>query len=391
VRIDPLKVLYLLEDFNIGGLERIVETIYNELDRNVYDPHIGCIAAGGNLADQFLHDGKSLQVLNLRNYHNPANIFRLSRYIRQGGFAIVHTHAYFAGTMGRIAAFLAGTPAIIHHVHTTYWDFKFRNMLIERFLSGITDRIICCSDFVRSFVVNTEKISSAKTLTIYNGVKDDICVTGIPKEADEVGKAGDADVMDDVVRLAVVASLVENKGHQVLLTAFRSLAAINPKLELLIIGDGPLRGALEETAREFGVASRVIFTGLISDVPKRLTDVDIVVLPSIYREGLGISLIEAMCLAKPVVTTAVGGNREVVDEGVNGFLVPPGDAAKLAAKLKVLIEDQELRKRMGGAGRLKYEEKFTERMMIEKIENLYASLLSERHISLPGTDHDVSG
>ena len=97
-----------------------------------------------------------------------------------------------------------------------------------------------------------------------------------------------------------------------------------------------------------------------------------------------------MCQSKPVVTTDVGGNREVVDEGVSGFLVPPRDAATLAAKLKLLIEDKELRKRMGGSGRLKYEENFTERMMIEKIENLYASLLSEHHIYLPGADHAVS-
>ena len=380
--IQRIKVLHVVEDFKIGGLERIVETIYNGLDQNIYAPHIWCLAKGGELADAFLRDGKALRILSLNTYHQPMNIIRLARLIRQEDFRIVHTHAYFAGTMGRIAAFLAGTPVIIHHVHTTYWDFKFRNMLIERFLSGITHRIICCSDFVRSFVVDNEKISPAKAITIYNGVKDSVGVSDIPNDY--------VVTVDDVVRLAVVASLVENKGHQVLLTAFRTLAVMNQKLELLIIGDGPLRRALEETARKYGIASQVVFTGVINDVPKRLADVDIIVLPSIYREGLGISLIEAMCLARPVVTTNVGGNREVVDEGVNGFLVPPGDAATLAAKLKVLIEDKELRKKMGVAGRLKYEQNFTERMMIEKIENLYASLLSERHISLPGADHAFS-
>jgi len=248
-------------------------------------------------------------------------------------------------------------------------------MLIERVLSGVTARVICCSDFVRIFVENTEKISPAKTVTIYNGVKNNIHTFDIHRD----NIAGSA-----VVHLAVVASLVENKGHHVLLTAFRSLAAINPNLELLIIGDGPMRRALEETSREFGIASRVVFTGVVSDVPKILAAVDVVVLPSIYREGLPISVLEAMCLAKPVVTTTVGGNPEVVDEGVNGFLVPPGDAAALTAKLMLLIEDKELRKRMGAAGRLKYKEKFTEAKMMAEIEKLYGSLLAKRHIPLPG-------
>ena len=96
-----VKVLHLVEDFKVGGLERIVETIYNGLDRSLYEPHIGCIVAGGHLADLFLREGRSLSILGLRTYHNPANILRLARFIRQGGFHIVHTHAYFAGTMGR--------------------------------------------------------------------------------------------------------------------------------------------------------------------------------------------------------------------------------------------------------------------------------------------------
>ena len=372
-----IKCLHLVEDFKIGGLERVVETIYNGLDRNRFEPHIWCLAGGGDLAEMFIREGKALRILGLRTYHQPVNIIGLARLIRREDFCIVHTHAYFAGTMGRIAAYLAGTPVILNHVHTTYWDFKLRNILIERFLSVVTDRIICCSEFVRNFVIDKEKIAAEKAIRIYNGVKDGVGASHIPNEADAVV---------DIVRLAVVASLVENKGHHVLLTAFRSLTAMYPELELRIIGDGPLRCDLEETARQYGIASQVVFTGVVNDVPKMLADVDIVVLPSLYREGLGISLLEAMCLAKPVVTTAVGGNREVVDEGVNGFFVPAGDADGLAAKLMPLIEDKDLRKKMGVAGRLKYEEKFTETRMMEDIEKLYNSLLAEHQIPLPGAD-----
>jgi glycosyltransferase involved in cell wall biosynthesis len=367
-----IKVLHLVEDFKVGGLERVVETIYNGLDRSLYEPHIGCIAAGGDLADLFLREGRTLRILGLRSYHNPANILRLACFIRQGGFHIVHTHAYFAGTMGRIAALMAGTPIILHHVHTTYWDFKARNVLIERMLSTISARIICCSDFVRDFVVCEEGISAGKAITIYNGVNDDPTGCGIPKERGYGEKC---------VRITVVASLVENKGHAVLLTAFHHLAMLNPNLELWIVGDGPLRQNLEQQTDVLGIGNRVSFLGQRDNVPRLLACSDIVVLPSLYREGLSLSIIEAMSRARPVVATSVGGNKELVADGVNGFVAIPRDAADLEAKLRILISDEDLRKTMGLAGRRRYEERFSSAIMIRQIEALYHSLLMTRGIA----------
>ena len=367
-----IKVLHLVEDFKVGGLERVVETIYNGLDRSLYEPHIWCIAAGGDLADLFLREGKSLRILSLRTYHNPANILRLARFIRQGGFHIVHTHAYFAGTMGRIAALMAGTPIILHHVHTTYWDFKARNVLIERMLSTISARIICCSDFVRDFVVREEGISAGKAITIYNGVNDDPIGCGVSEERGHEKKC---------VRIAVVASLVENKGHAFLLTAFHGLTMLHPDLELWIVGDGPLRQSLERQTDALGIGNRVSFLGKRDDIPRLLACSDIVVLPSLYREGLSLSIIEAMSRARPVVATSVGGNKELVADGVNGFIAIPGDADDLEAKLRILISDEDSRKRMGLAGRRRYEERFSSAIMIRQIEALYHSLLMARGIA----------
>jgi glycosyltransferase involved in cell wall biosynthesis len=367
-----IKVLHLVEDFKVGGLERVVETIYDGLDRSLYEPHIGCIAAGGELADLFLREGRPLRILGLRTYHNPANILRLARFIRRGGFHIVHTHAYFAGTMGRIAALMAGTPIILHHVHTTYWDFKARNVLIERMLSTISARIICCSDSVRDFVVREEEISAGKVITIYNGVNEDSTGCGVQEERGQDDKA---------VRIAVVASLVENKGHAVLLTAFHRLAMLHPDLELRIVGDGPLRQSLERQINALGIGNRVSFLGQRDDVPRLLACSDIVVLPSLYREGLSLSIIEAMSQSKPIIASNIGGIPELIVDGVNGFIVIPGDAADLEAKLRILIADEDLRKTMGRAGRRRYEERFSSAIMMRQIEALYHSLLMARGIA----------
>ncbi len=367
----PVKVLHLVEDFKVGGLERVVETITCGLNRDLYEPWIGCIAAGGILADRFLREGKSLKVLGLPTYHNPANIFRLAHYIRRGAFTIVHTHAYFAGTMGRIAAVLAGTPVVIHHVHTTYWDFKARNILIERILSNVTARIVCCSDFVRNFVVDQEGIDPARAVTVYNGVHDAPPTGCCGPEVQEGRKAA---------RIAVVASLVENKGHAVLLEAMARLTPSHPDLELWIVGHGPLRDTLEGQAAALGLRERVTFLGQRDDVLILLSRSDIVVLPSLYREGLGLSLIEAMSQSRPIVATSVGGLKELVTDGVNGFLVAPGDASALAAKLESLVRDGALRRAMGSAGRKRYESQFSAAIMIGRIEALYRDLLAEKGI-----------
>ena len=366
------KVLHLVEDFKVGGLERIVETICNDLDRSLYESHIGCLVAGGHLADLFLREGRSLSILGFRTYHNPANILRLARFIRQGGFHIVHTHGYFAGTMGRIAALMAGTPIILYHVHTTYWDFKGRNLFIERMLSTVTSRIICCSKFVRDFVVREEGISAEKVITIYNGVNNIPTGCGVPEEQGHGGK---------FVRIAIAATLVENKGHAFLLTAFHRLTMLHPNLELWIVGDGPLRQSLERQTDTLGIRNRVSFLGQRDDVPRLFACSDIVVLPSLYREGLSLSIIEAMCQARPVVVTSTGGNRELVEDGVNGFAVIPADAADLEAKLRILIADEGLRKTMGMAGRRRYEERFSSAIMMRQIEALYQSLLMARGIA----------
>ena len=369
--MSPIKVLHLVEDFKVGGLERVVETIYNGLDRSLYEPHIWCIAAGGDLAELFIREGKSLRILGLRTYHNPANILKLARFIRQGCFHIVHTHAYFAGTMGRIAAFMAGTPIILHHVHTAYWDFKSRNIFIERMLSTVTARIISCSDFVKDFVVCKEGISAGKVITIHNGVNDDPTGCGVAEERGHTEK---------FVRIAVVASLVENKGHAVLLTAFHHLAVLQPNLELWIVGDGPLRQSLERQTDDLGIGDRVSFLGQRDDVPRLLACSDIVVLPSLYREGLSLALIEAMCQSKPIVASNIGGSPELIVDGVNGFLFIPAEAADLEAKLAILIVDEALRKTMGLAGRQRFEERFTAAIIIDKISALYHSLLITRGI-----------
>jgi glycosyltransferase involved in cell wall biosynthesis len=147
---------------------------------------------------------------------------------------------------------------------------------------------------------------------------------------------------------------------------------------LLVVGEGPLKEELKSRAEEIGIASRIIFTGERDDVSRLLSISDVFVLSSVEREGLSIAIIEAMASGLPVVSTLVGGIPEVVEDGMNGFVVAPNDDGALAEALETLIRDENLRKKMGANGRDTYLRKFTMRKMLLNLETLYDHLLDKK-------------
>lgn len=362
-----IKVLYLVEDFKLGGLERIVQTIFCGIDRTKFSPSLWCIASGGILAEQLINENEYLKILHLKSYYNILNIFRLAYMIRNGGFHIVHTSGYFANTMGRIAAFIANTPVVLAHVQTTYWGFKKRNILIEKILSTISDKIICCSEAVRNFVVNYEGITAEKVITLYNGIHD----VNNPRVSGFESNNGNS------FRIIIIGSLVANKGHVYLLKAIEKIRQYSKNVTLDVVGEGPIKKELLACADSLNISAVTNFRGFVDDDASMglLLQSHVLVAPSIEREGLPTVIIEAMSKSKPVIGSNIGGIPELVEDGVTGFVVNPADADDLASKLKILIHDSELRQKMGKAGRKKFEETFDARIMIQEIENLYRSSL----------------
>jgi glycosyltransferase involved in cell wall biosynthesis len=146
-----------------------------------------------------------------------------------------------------------------------------------------------------------------------------------------------------------------------------------------MVGDGPLRGEVEQLAAELGIANRLVLTGLRRDVPELLAAFDIFALSSLW-EGLPRVLPQAMATALPIVATACDGSAEAIKEGVNGFLVPPGEPTLLAERLCRLVEQPELARQMGAAG-LALVEEFSDRGMVNAIAALYRELLAAKRIA----------
>ena len=373
------KVLHLVEDLGVGGLERVLATIVLGLDKSKFDVEVWCLAEGGEVAAELTRKGIILKILGIDSYYNPLNVILLAKLIRKARIDILHTHGYFAGTFGRLSAILTRTPIVIAHVHTTYFDFSRRNRLIEKFLSYFTDRIVCVSRAVQKFVVEVEKINPARTCVIYNAAVVPDSTDLAQQTAAERLRLGITE--NDFVAISV-ASLTPHKGHHILLDAATIIIREYPHFKLLIMGAGPLRSELEEHAKKSGIFNNTIFTGLRENVFPLLKLANIFVLASTEREGLGIALIEAMATGLPVIGTRLGGIPEVVQENMNGILVSPGNTHELALAIERLIKNHALRKKMGNAGQRIYKEKFTTTQMIRQIETLYDHFLEKKVIAV---------
>jgi len=363
------KVIHIVEDLNIGGLERVIESIVIGLNRNKYDVEVWCLAKGGAIAEGLIRKGINLKILGMSSYYNPLNILKLSCYLKNSRLKIIHLHGYFGNTFGRLSAVLARVPLKISHVHTTYYNLKKRNILIEKILAYFTDKIICISKATKKFVEEFEGISGKKTCVIYNGISPVGKLsyrTAVKRNSYNFSK-------DDIIAITV-ASLTHHKGHRILIDSISLLSKKYLNLKLLIVGEGPLRATLESYVRDKGLSSTIIFTGEKNNVFPFLIISDLLILSSIEREGLGLALIEAMAAGLPLIGSNLGGIPEVIENNVNGILITPGNSNSLAEAIERLISNQILRDEMGKQGQRIYLEKFSGKIMLNKIESLYDRL-----------------
>ncbi|MFH1478211.1 MAG: glycosyltransferase family 4 protein [Candidatus Omnitrophota bacterium] len=351
------------------------------LDKERYEVELAC-APEGALIDKVTEKGiRSHPIKNLVqrvSIHNDiAALFQLVRLIRREKYRIVHTHNSKAGFIGRLAAKIAGTPLIIHTIHGfsfhEYEGLLFRKLFIflERSASRFTDKLITISEPLKKWGLSLKIGYPEQYITIYSGIEIDKFKKA---QVDASRKRQEFGLEPRDIVVGVVAKLWKGKGHKCILTAARNIVNKVPNVKFMFVGEGYLMEELKRMAQELDLEDHVVFTGFRSDIPEITGIFDIALLISLF-EGLGRVLLEAMVLGKPVIATNVGGIVDVVDDGKTGILISPGDTAGLERAIIKLLEDKELRVRMGEEGRKKIGDKFSSYVMVKQIEKLYESLL----------------
>lgn len=300
---------------------------------------------------------------------SPKNIAAIAALARDGKFDLLHLHGYSSANFGRLAARKLGIPAIVHeHAILRVLPHQF---VIDRLLRGKTDVAIGVSNAVKAFMIRGRSIPEAKIRVIWNGVQlqnfRNVAKEKIDAFRQNLGVDAKARLIGSVTRLR------EEKGNRFLIEAFARLREKYPETRLVLIGDGPLKSALEQQAKEQGDGDRVIFTGFVPEIAPALAAFDVVAVPSL-REGFGLVLVEAMACGKPVVASAVGGMLEVAEDGVSALLVPPADAAALAGAIDSCLADAEFAAALGRRAQ-EASEKFSIEANVSALEKLYAELV----------------
>jgi len=308
------------------------------------------------------------------------SIFRILSKLKPD---IVHTHTSKAGILGRLAAWMARIPIIIHtpHGHVFYGHFGrslsriFLQM--EKLLGRITHHQIALTPEECNDYLSLRVSQPSNTSVIHSGVDLHRFSKGAKQRARKRKELG---IPPDSLVIGYVGWLIPIKGVTHLVNAMARVVEQHPKSILVLVGKGDDKGEeeikLKEQVERVGLTDKVSFLGWRPDVDEIMGCFDIFVLPSL-NEGMGRVLVEAMAAGLPIVASRVGGIPDLVKDGKNGLLVPPADVSALEKAISALLENKEKRKRMGEAG-TKICRQYSAEAMVEQIDNLYAALLEKR-------------
>ena len=372
-----INLLLLITELNVGGAERIVEQLATHLPSDRYRVSVACLydpqAVGANIRAA----GLPVTDFDMRNKGDVRVAYRLLQFLLEDDIQILHAHLFHANLLAATVGRMAGTPVVIATRHSVEIGGAHRER-VNRLLRPLCDAVVTVSRQVYEVETKRSGTNPAKVVEIPGGVPLDTYVHVDGVRVEQLRQTWHLPPRASLV--GTVGRFVQPKGHAHLLEAMTKVRRHHPDARALLVGDGPLRPEMEAKARELDLSETVIFTGIRRDVPEILALLDIFILPSLW-EGLPVALLEAMAAGLPVVATRVGGVPEVVIDGVTGLLVPPRDPEALSAAILTLLQDPDLRHRMGEAGQRRVRNHFSVDQMIQKTEALYERLLAEKELS----------
>ena len=369
------KVFYLVDSLNVGGTESQAVELARRIPAAGYDVTLGCLRAQGPLLERL--QGTAVV---LREFHptggvdTPAGIYqllRLSWFLRREKFDIVHTHDLWSNLLGVSAAWLAGVPAIISSrrdlAHLEWYEGKRRVWL--RRIQNLSSAVLANATPIREALIAEDGFAPEMVRVIHNGV--DVEKFHVIREGRDRLFPG----VGDAKLVVLVGNLHSDvKGHPWLIASAPAVIREFPSTRFVLVGDGKQRASFEQQVVRLGLERNFLFLGRRADIPEILSCCDIAVLPS-RAEGLPNAVLEYMAAGLPTIVSRVGGNAELVEDGVRGLLVPPEDSPALSAALLRLLRDAGLARQMAQSGHEFAVRNFSFERLVREVDALYTELL----------------
>jgi len=393
--LSAVNLLYLDASRGLYGASRMLLTLLVGLDRSQVNPYV--ILANDIEKEEVLLPA-TLQALRIPFQEETICVLRRSKYlsirggawmvgallrslprlvrlIRQQNIQLIHTNTSTV-LSGAIAAALTRTP----HVWSVHEVMRWEGWILSPLLHLLSTWVIANSEAVAENLQARFPLLADKMRVIKNGL-DPYPYAHVPKsELNRIRR--ELQLTPDDLVVTMIGRIGAAKGEYLFLDMAGRVARQRQGVKFLIVG-GVFDGRdfhLEDLRRQIQadkLEDRVTATGYRTDIPAVIACSDIVVLPSIRPESFGLVLLEAMAAGKPVVATNLGGPREIVQAGVNGFLVDHTEATEMAARVLQLLEDKALRRRLGQAGRARVESEFSQQRYAEAYQRLYQEILAE--------------
>ncbi len=398
----PVKILFGVTLSELGGAQRVVFDIISSLPQDQYDITLVTSPVGEliNWINNLNRKRKSqIRIIELSSIKRELSPFydlkavkELYKIIKKEKYDIVHFHSSKMGILGRVAAWLAGIKKIYFTVHG--WGIndnmsKAKKIILgaaESFASRLSTKVICVSQQDREKGIRNGWLKESNSCVIHNGIQEIAHSKG--KLKNQLG------LREDIPIIGMVARLKEPKDPMLTIEVINELRKRGKKCRLVIVGDGPLRPQCQSLIEKHHLQEQVTLLGSREDVRSLLPDMSVFTLFSKW-EGLPICILEAMAEGLPVVATDVGGISELVEPGVNGYLVSKRDITEAADYIEKLLSNKSLRESMGSRGKEIFEGKFTKDRMVGDYEALYMDnykindgspkeVLSETAVALQG-------
>jgi glycosyltransferase involved in cell wall biosynthesis len=366
---DALRIAHLIESDGPGGAERIVADLAGTLQAGGTQNVVFLPAKGeGWLARQLIGSGVALEYYELDKPLSPACARSLSAAFRRHAIDIAHSHEFSMAVYGAWASWYAGVPHVITMHGSRYYAGRLRRRVALRMAIAHRARVVAVSHQLADQISRDLGVRRSRIAMIRNGVRF------APAETTTLGDELSLGPGDRL--LVCLGNLYPVKGHRHAIDALSRLADRHPTLHLAIAGRGELADSLAGQARAHGIAERVHLLGLRADVAAVLAAADLFVLPSL-SEGLPLALLEAMFAGRTIVASDVGEVRSTLDNGRAGVVVPPGDAAALAAAIDGLLADPARALALARLARERAAAEYDISNMVREYGSMYHGLLAD--------------
>lgn len=372
------RILHVIDHLGSGGAQEAVCQLVKYRQTQRFQPEVVSLHGFGHYYEVLRSWGVPVRTLVPQGFARAAIPFiflRLFRLLARNRYDIVHTHLIGANVLATPLAALYRVPVRVTHdqTHDDVRDYSVIHRWLDMLANRLNHHVIAVSSSIRAFLHCKEKLPDDKISVIYNSV-DLMRFSGSNNPKAREGERHRWDLPADGLIVGGVGRLHYQKNFPLFLEVAAEVCARFPQALFVIAGEGPERAALEDMTRKLGIASRVRFLGFVRDMPELYQSLDLLLLTS-HFEGTPLTVLEAMAMGVPVVASQVDGVAEVLENGRDAVLIPPGRRDLFVAEICRVLRDRSLRQRLAQAGQKKVRQGFSAEAMVRRVEALYLQYL----------------